>query len=63
MDFPKRQNRFEVVYNLLSVDNNQRIRVKTYTDELAPIESIVGVHKSADWFEREVVLPLPPFLS
>eukprot|EP00037_Helgoeca_nana_P029563 m.353950 g.353950 ORF g.353950 m.353950 type:complete len:229 (-) comp28000_c0_seq3:3156-3842(-) len=50
VDIPTRENRFEIVYNLLSIDTNSRIRVKTYTDELA---SCMGVHKSADWFERE----------
>eukprot|EP00035_Acanthoeca_spectabilis_P020440 m.432936 g.432936 ORF g.432936 m.432936 type:complete len:231 (+) comp17506_c0_seq1:37-729(+) len=53
VDIPTRENRFEVVYNLLSVEYNSRIRVKTYTDELAPVDSCVGVHKAADWFERE----------
>lgn len=54
VDVPTRQNRFEVVYNLLSLRFNSRIRVKTYADELTPIESIVSVHKAANWYEREV---------
>ena len=53
VDFPQRENRFEVVYNILSVHHNQRVRVRTYTDELTPIDSAVPVHLSADWFERE----------
>uniref|UniRef100_A0A9L0I867 NADH dehydrogenase [ubiquinone] iron-sulfur protein 3, mitochondrial n=1 Tax=Equus asinus TaxID=9793 RepID=A0A9L0I867_EQUAS len=54
VDIPTRQNRFEIVYNLLSLRFNCRIRVKTYTDELTPIESAVSVHKAANWYEREI---------
>ena len=52
-DYPSRQNRFEVVYNLLSVQHNARIRVKTYTDELTPVDSSYDIYKASDWFERE----------
>ncbi len=44
----------QVVYNLLSVNNNARIRVKTYTDELSPIDSVVSIFPAANWYEREV---------
>ncbi|GMR54353.1 hypothetical protein PMAYCL1PPCAC_24548 [Pristionchus mayeri] len=54
VDVPARQNRFEVVYSLFSVRFNARIRVRTYTDEVAPIESATPVFKGANWFEREV---------
>ncbi|XP_076321420.1 NADH dehydrogenase [ubiquinone] iron-sulfur protein 3, mitochondrial-like [Tachypleus tridentatus] len=54
VDVPTRQCRFEIVYNLLSVRYNSRIRVKTYTDELTPIDSITEVFKGANWYEREV---------
>ncbi|XP_003465130.1 NADH dehydrogenase [ubiquinone] iron-sulfur protein 3, mitochondrial [Cavia porcellus] len=54
VDIPTRQNRFEIVYNLLSLRFNSRIRVKTYTDELTPIESSVSVFKASIWYEREV---------
>uniref|UniRef100_M4AUC6 NADH dehydrogenase [ubiquinone] iron-sulfur protein 3, mitochondrial n=2 Tax=Xiphophorus maculatus TaxID=8083 RepID=M4AUC6_XIPMA len=54
VDIPSRQNRFEIVYNLLSLRYNSRIRVKTYTDELTPVDSSVSVHKAANWYEREV---------
>jgi len=54
VDFPTREYRFEVVYNFLSFRYNSRIRVKTYTDELTPIDSIEEIHKSANWYEREV---------
>ena len=54
VDVPTRQYRFEVVYHLLSLRYNSRIRVKTYTDELTPIDSICGIFKGANWYEREV---------
>ncbi|KAL2303418.1 hypothetical protein Nmel_008685, partial [Mimus melanotis] len=54
VDVPSRQYRFEIVYNLLSLRFNSRIRVKTYTDELTPVDSAVPVHKAANWYEREV---------
>lgn len=52
-DYPERPQRFDVVYNLLSLKNNTRIRVKIMTDENVPVDSVVGVFKSAGWFERE----------
>ncbi|GFU59894.1 NADH dehydrogenase iron-sulfur protein 3, mitochondrial [Nephila pilipes] len=54
VDVPTREYRFEVVYNLLSLRYNARIRVKTYTDELTPIDSVCEVHKGANWYEREI---------
>ena len=44
----------QLVYNLLSITYNSRIRVKTYTDELTPVDSAAPLFKSADWAEREV---------
>ena len=46
-DYPGREKRFDVVYHLLSVRNNQRIRVKVETDEVTPVPSVVGVFSSA----------------
>uniref|UniRef100_A0A4Y7NHD7 NADH dehydrogenase [ubiquinone] iron-sulfur protein 3, mitochondrial n=1 Tax=Megafenestra aurita TaxID=2291010 RepID=A0A4Y7NHD7_9CRUS len=54
MDVPSRENRFELIYNLLSLRFNSRIRVKSYTDELSPVDSCCEVFKAADWYEREV---------
>lgn len=54
VDYPSRKNRFEIVYNLLSLRYNARIRVKTYTDEMTPIDSICPVFNAANWYEREV---------
>jgi NADH-quinone oxidoreductase subunit C len=53
VDFPERAERFEVVYNLLSMSFNQRIRLKVVTDEAQPVPSAVGVFSSAGWWERE----------
>jgi len=50
----KPENRFAVVYHLLSVTHNVRLRVKTFLDAQAPIvDSVVGIWTSANWFERE----------
>ncbi len=49
------QNRFEVIYNLVSLRDRQRLFLKTLLEEESPeIESVTGVWKSAGWFEREV---------
>ncbi|KAJ1027384.1 hypothetical protein NDA18_003390 [Ustilago nuda] len=53
-DYPTRSQRFEVVYHLLSVQYNARIRVKTYADEVHPVPSATSVFRSADWYEREI---------
>lgn len=52
-DYPQRGKRFDVVYHLLSMHLNQRIRVKVQTDEETPVPSVAGVWPCADWFERE----------
>ena len=52
-DYPTRENRFEVVYHFLSVRFNQRIRVKTYCNEVTPVPSLTSLYKGANWFERE----------
>ncbi|SNB51215.1 NADH dehydrogenase subunit C [Arboricoccus pini] len=53
VDYPDREQRFEVVYHLLSLKHNRRLRLKVVTDEMTPVPSIVGVYSSAGWFERE----------
>lgn len=53
VDYPERAERFDVVYHLLSLTRNARIRVKVSTDEAAPVPSVVDVYPSAGWFERE----------
>lgn len=54
IDVPTRINRFEIVYNFLSIRYCSRIRVKSYTDEMTPIDSIYEVFEGANWYEREV---------
>ncbi|KAI4129919.1 MAG: hypothetical protein LQ338_002004 [Usnochroma carphineum] len=54
VDYPTKDARFEVVYNLLSIRHNSRIRVKTYADEATPIPSITSLYDGANWYEREV---------
>ncbi|TPX33493.1 hypothetical protein SmJEL517_g03640 [Synchytrium microbalum] len=53
VDYPTRSNRFEVVYHLLSLRYNTRIRVKTYASEVSPVPSVVDLFPGANWFERE----------
>ena len=53
VDYPEREERFEVVYHLLSPYKNTRIRLKVHTDDETPVPSITPVFPGADWFERE----------
>ncbi len=52
-DWPERPLRFDIVYNLLSLSLNQRIRVLVATDAATPVPSVVGVWPTATWYERE----------
>lgn len=54
VDYLFRESRFEVVYELLSLCFNNRLKVKTQTNELVPIESAVSIHPGATWWEREI---------
>ena len=53
VDFPAREQRFDVVYHLLSMRKNQRIRIKLATNETEPVPSVVSVFPTANWLERE----------
>jgi NADH-quinone oxidoreductase subunit C len=53
VDYPDRAERFDVVYNLLSMKLNQRVRLKLRTDEDNPVPSCVGIFSAAGWYERE----------
>ena len=53
VDYPNRALRFEVVYHLLSLTRNARIRIKLKTDDKTSIPSVTGVYPAANWFERE----------
>ncbi len=52
-DYPSREKRFDVVYHLLSLTKNRRIRVKLETDEAGAVPSAIPVYSSAGWYERE----------
>lgn len=52
-DYPEREQRFEVVYHLLSPVKNLRVRIKLATDEDTPVPSVTGVYPGANWYERE----------
>ncbi|QNQ11569.1 NADH-quinone oxidoreductase subunit C [Sphingomonas alpina] len=54
VDYPDREDRFEVVYCLLSLTRNHRIRVHVQTDEEKPVPSVTGIWPVAGWLEREV---------
>ena len=54
VDYPQRRLRFDIVYNLLSVTRNQRIRAIVQTDEVTPVQSVSGLWPCATWWEREI---------
>ena len=53
VDYPDRALRFDVVYHLLSMTRNARLRIKVQTDEDTPVPTVTGVFPCADWYERE----------
>lgn len=53
VDYPESEERFEVVYQLLSLEKNLRLRVKLFVGEGESVPSVTGVYPSAGWFERE----------
>jgi NADH-quinone oxidoreductase subunit C len=53
VDYPARAERFEIVYHLLSLRKNQRLRLRVATDERTPVPSVVEVFPAANWYERE----------
>ena len=54
VDYPEREERFDVVYHFLSMYQNHRIRLKLAVREEDSVPTITGIHPSANWFEREV---------
>jgi NADH-quinone oxidoreductase subunit C len=54
VDYPQREERFEVVYHLLSVTRNHRLRVRVHTDEEKAVPTVTGLWPVAGWLEREV---------
>jgi len=53
VDYPERPLRFDVVYHLLSLVKNHRIRLKVQTDEDTAVPSVADIFPAANWFERE----------
>ncbi|MCH9754226.1 MAG: NADH-quinone oxidoreductase subunit C [Alphaproteobacteria bacterium] len=53
VDYPEKEKRFEVTYNLLSVKSNSRISLKVYVKDGDSIPSVVDIFKTAGWLERE----------
>ena len=53
VDYPDRALRFDVVYHLLSLTQNVRLRLKVQTDEDTPVDTASGVYPNANWYERE----------
>jgi NADH-quinone oxidoreductase subunit C len=53
VDYPGRERRFEVVYHLLSMSHNTRVRIKVRTNETEPVHSISYIFPNANWYERE----------
>jgi NADH-quinone oxidoreductase subunit C len=54
VDYPSRPERFDVVYHLLSVTRNHRLRIRVTTDEEKPVPTVVPVYPVAGWLEREI---------
>ena len=54
VDYQNKENRFEIVYHLLSTKYNTRIKLKTFVNEFTPVPSIVDIYQAANWAEREV---------
>ena len=54
VDYPNKKNRFKIVYELLSVRYNTRLRVKIFVNELTPIKSIHLVYPASGWYESEI---------
>ena len=52
-DYPEQPERFEIVYHLLSLRHNWRVRIKLHVDEETPVASVAGIYSAAGWFERE----------
>ena len=53
IDYPSKENRFELIYILLSMKKNKRIILKTLVNENDSIDSIIQIFKASDWYERE----------
>lgn len=53
VDYINKKKRFEIIYNLLSIRFNTRLKVKILINELQPVDSIISIYRTANWSERE----------
>ena len=53
VDYINKKKRFEIIYNLLSIRFNTRLKVKILINELQPVDSIISIYRTANWCERE----------
>lgn len=53
VDYINKKKRFEIIYNLLSIRFNTRLKVKILINELQPVDSIISIYRTANWYERE----------
>ncbi|HEV7920247.1 MAG TPA: NADH dehydrogenase (quinone) subunit D [Thermoanaerobaculia bacterium] len=54
VDYPRREQRFDVMYQLYSLEKNERVRLKVRVGEHEKVPTATGVFKGYDWYEREV---------
>ena len=54
VDYPENLYRFQIVYELLSIKYNSRLRLKVLVDELTPVNSIEKIFPAATWWECEI---------
>jgi len=54
VDYPFRKHRFSIVYELLSIKMNSRLRLKIFVDEITPVQSLVSLFSASSWWEREI---------
>ena len=54
VDYPWKKNRFEIIYNILSIAYNTRLTLILFLEEKSTVDSIVSIYSAAGWFEREI---------
>ena len=54
VDYPDNKNRFEIVYNFLSISQNMRLRLKLEVEDDETVESISNIYPCSNWYEREI---------
>lgn len=54
IDFMHSRYRFGIVYDLLSLNMNSRLRIKVFTNEITAVDSVISIFPSCNWWEREI---------